>query len=32
VAVAKACHINYTSMEDIPEDEPVLMGTFSLNG
>jgi hypothetical protein len=31
VAVAKAGHINYTTMEDIPEGEQVLTGTFSLN-
>jgi hypothetical protein len=24
--------MNYTAMEDIPEGEPVLAGTFSLNG
>jgi hypothetical protein len=32
VVVAKTGHINYTTMEDIPEGEPVLTGTFSLNG
>jgi hypothetical protein len=32
VAVAKTGHVNYTTMEDIPEGEQVLMGTFSLNG
>jgi hypothetical protein len=25
-------HVNYTTMEDIPEGEQVLAGTFSLNG
>jgi hypothetical protein len=32
VAVAKTDRVNYTTMEDIPEGKPVLMGTFSLNG
>jgi hypothetical protein len=32
VAVAKTGRINYTTMEDIPEGEQVLMDTFSLNG
>jgi hypothetical protein len=32
VAVAKIGHVNYTTMEDIPEGEQVLAGTFSLNG
>jgi hypothetical protein len=32
VAVAKTSHVNYTTMEDIPEGEQVLTGTFSLNG
>jgi predicted aspartyl protease len=32
VAIAKTSSVNYTTMEDIPEGEPVLMGTFSLNG
>jgi hypothetical protein len=32
VAVAKIGHVNYTTMEDIPEGEQVLMSTFSLNG
>jgi hypothetical protein len=32
VAVAKSGCVNYTTMEDIPEGEQVLMGTFSLNG
>jgi hypothetical protein len=31
VAVAKIGHVNYTTMEDIPEGEQVLAGTFSLN-
>jgi hypothetical protein len=31
VAVAKTGHVNYTTMEDIPEGEQVLTGTFSLN-
>jgi hypothetical protein len=31
VATAKTGRVNYT-MEDIPEGEQVLMGTFSLNG
>jgi hypothetical protein len=32
VAVAKIGHINYTTMEDIPEGEQVPASTFSLNG
>jgi hypothetical protein len=32
VAVAKTGRVNYTTVEDIPEGEQVLMGTFSLNG
>jgi hypothetical protein len=32
VVVAKASRVNYTTMEDIPEGEPVLTGTFALNG
>jgi hypothetical protein len=32
VAIAKASRVNYTVMEDIPEGEQVLAGTFSLNG
>jgi hypothetical protein len=32
VAIAKTGRVNYTTMEDIPEDEQVLLGTFSLNG
>jgi hypothetical protein len=32
VAVAKVGRVNYTIMEDIPEGEQVLTGTFSLNG
>jgi hypothetical protein len=32
VAIAKTSCINYTIMEDIPEGEQVLVGTFSLNG
>jgi hypothetical protein len=31
VAVAKTGRVNYTTMEDIPEGEPVLASTFSLN-
>jgi hypothetical protein len=31
VAVAKTGRVNYTAMEDIPEGEQVLAGTFSLN-
>jgi hypothetical protein len=31
VAIAKTGRINYTTMEDIPEGEQVLVGTFSLN-
>jgi hypothetical protein len=32
VAVAKTGRVNYTTMEDIPEGEQVLVGMFSLNG
>jgi hypothetical protein len=32
VAVVKTGCVNYTTMEDIPKGEQVLMGTFSLNG
>jgi hypothetical protein len=32
VAITKTGHINYTTMEDIPEGEQVLTGIFSLNG
>jgi hypothetical protein len=32
VAAAKIDRINYTTLEDIPEGEQVLAGTFSLNG
>jgi hypothetical protein len=32
VVVAKTSHVNYTTMEDIPEGEQVLAGMFSLNG
>jgi hypothetical protein len=32
VATAKTGHVNYTTLEDIPEGEQVLVGTFSLNG
>jgi hypothetical protein len=32
VVVAKINRVNYTTMEDIPEGEPVLVGTFALNG
>jgi hypothetical protein len=32
VVVVKTGHVNYTTMEDIPEGKQVLMGTFSLNG
>jgi hypothetical protein len=32
VAIAKTGCVNYTTMEDIPEGEQVLMGMFSLNG
>jgi hypothetical protein len=32
VAVAKTDRVNYTTMEDVPEGEQVLAGTFSLNG
>jgi hypothetical protein len=32
VASAKTSRVNYTTMEDIPEGEQVLVGTFSLNG
>jgi hypothetical protein len=32
VAIVKTGRVNYTTMEDIPEGEQALMGTFSLNG
>jgi hypothetical protein len=32
VAIVKTDRVNYTTMEDIPEGEQVLAGTFSLNG
>jgi hypothetical protein len=32
VAIEKTGHVNYTTVEDIPEGEPVLAGMFSLNG
>jgi hypothetical protein len=32
VAIAKTGRINYTTLEDVPEDEQVLIGMFSLNG
>jgi hypothetical protein len=32
VVVTKTGHVNYTTMEDIPEGEQALTGTFSLNG
>jgi hypothetical protein len=32
VAVAKTGHVNYTTLEDVPESEQVLAGMFSLNG
>jgi hypothetical protein len=32
VAIAKTGHIKYTTMEDVPEGEQVLVGMFSLNG
>jgi hypothetical protein len=32
VAIAKTGSVNYTTIEDIPEGEQVLTGTFSLNG
>jgi hypothetical protein len=32
VAIVKTGRLNYTAMEDIPEGEQVLTGTFSLNG
>jgi hypothetical protein len=32
VAIAKIDRVNYTAMEDSPEGEQVLVGTFSLNG
>jgi hypothetical protein len=32
VVVAKTGRVNYTTMEDVPEGELVLTGTFSLNG
>jgi hypothetical protein len=31
VAIVKTGRVNYTAMEDIPEGEQVLVGTFSLN-
>jgi hypothetical protein len=31
VAIVKIGHVNYTTMEGIPEGEPVLAGTFFLN-
>jgi hypothetical protein len=31
VAIVKTNRVNYTTMEDIPEGEQVLVGTFSLN-
>jgi hypothetical protein len=31
VAIAMTDHVNYTTMEDIPEGKPVLTGTFVLN-
>jgi hypothetical protein len=32
VAIAKTDRINYTTMEDIPKGDQVLVGTFSLSG
>jgi hypothetical protein len=32
VVVAKTDHINYTTLEDVPEGEQVLVSMFSLNG
>jgi predicted aspartyl protease len=32
VAIEKTGCVNYTTMEDIPDGEQVLVGTFSLNG
>jgi hypothetical protein len=32
VAAVKTGHVNYTTLEDIPESEQVLTDTFSLNG
>jgi hypothetical protein len=32
VTIAKTGRVNYTIMEDIPEGEQVLAGTFSLKG
>jgi predicted aspartyl protease len=32
VAIVKTGHINYTTIEDIPDGEQVLAGMFSLNG
>jgi hypothetical protein len=32
VAIATTGRVNYTTTEDIPEGEQVLVGTFSLNG
>jgi hypothetical protein len=31
VVVAKISHINYTTMEEVPEGEQVLAGIFTLN-
>jgi hypothetical protein len=32
VTIAKTSHVNYTTIEDVPEREHVLAGMFSLNG
>jgi hypothetical protein len=32
VSIMKTTHVNYTTMEDVPEGEQVLAGMFSLNG
>jgi hypothetical protein len=32
VVIVKTGRVNYTTMEDIPEGEQILIGTFSLNG
>jgi predicted aspartyl protease len=32
VFVIRTGHVNYTTVEDVPEGEQVLVGTFSLNG
>jgi hypothetical protein len=32
VAIVKTGHVNYTTLEDVPEGEQVLAGMFSLNG